>query len=344
MDMIQTDLLTAEDVARQLKIKKYTVYELIKRGELPSSRVGKQVRVSQADINEYLRASKEQNLSAVGKFQASPVAWPVGIYPFSDTNGHPDSAPQTVPQGAPEAGDPMETYTFASAIICGQDICLDFLADRISATRKAGVLRSYMGSYNGLCALYLGKVSMTAAHLWDGETDTYNYPYIRALLPGVPAGALRLAGRRQGLYVKKGNPLNIRDWRDLARPDVTIVNREKGCGTRVLLDQKLTRLGIRASDIQGYRRESTSHLACASTVAKGGADAGCGCEQGVRNIPGVEFIPLQLEWYDLVFRLSDRDTPAIREISSYVVSPEFALSLEIMGGYDLSQTGRYTEL
>ena len=123
-----------------------------------------------------------------------------------------------------------------------------------------------------------------------------------------------------------------------------MINREKGCGTRILLDQKLAQAAYpRTYDIPGYGRESASHLVCAGTVAKGGADVGCGAENAARNIPGVDFIPLQLEWYDLVFRISDRHTHAIREIMSYVPSEEFKMNLEMMGGYDLSQTGRYVE-
>jgi putative molybdopterin biosynthesis protein len=184
---------------------------------------------------------------------------------------------------------------------------------------------------------------MSASHLWDAETDTYNYPYIPRILPGLPVGTFRLGGRMQGLYIKKGNPLHIRGWEDFDRPEITMINRERGSGTRILLDQKLARLGIHVGEIQGYNREATSHLACSSFVAKGGAEVGCGCEQGAGRVGGVEFIPLQMEWYDFVFRLSDRNTPAVRTISSYVASEEFKRDLEIMGGYELSQTGTYKE-
>jgi putative molybdopterin biosynthesis protein len=205
------------------------------------------------------------------------------------------------------------------------------------------VFRSYTGCYNSLIALYNGTVTMAASHLWDSETDTYNYPFIRHLLPGMPVGVFRLAGRKQGLYVKKGNPLKFRDWTDLARPEITMINRERGCGTRILLDQKLKALGINAENIRGYGRESTSHMACASIVAKGGADTGCGCERGAENIAGADFIPLQHEWYDMVFRLQDRDSPALKALIAYISKNEFKQDLELMGGYDLSQTGSYAE-
>jgi putative molybdopterin biosynthesis protein len=184
---------------------------------------------------------------------------------------------------------------------------------------------------------------MSAVHLWDAETDTYNYPFIRRLLPGLPVGVFRLGGRMQGFYVRKGNPLNIQGWKDFSRPELTMINRERGSGTRIFLDQKLVQLGIKAAGIQGYTREANSHMACAGIVAKGGAEVGCGCERGIEGAAGIEFVPLQMEWYDFVFRLADRNTSAIRIISSYISSDEFKRDLSIMGGYDLSQTGRYEE-
>lgn len=316
---MEVTLLTAADVAKQLKIKKYTVYELIKRKELPSSKVGKQVRVSQADINLYLESRKTGSLPPM----------------------------KTRKEDSPEDEAPLDQYVpekdQSPIIMCGQDICLELLVSRIASVKNLQILRSYMGSYNGLYAFYNGRVSMAAAHLWDRETNTYNYPFIRHLLPGLPVGALRIAGRTQGFYVQKGNPLEIQDWRDLSRSDIAMINREKGCGTRILLDQKLSQLGIDPPAIRGYRREYTSHLACAALVARGGADLGCGCEQAAEEIPGVDFIPLQLEWYDLIFRLSDQHSPVIQEIISYVSSAEFKQDLEMMGKYDLSQTGRYEQ-
>jgi putative molybdopterin biosynthesis protein len=329
---MESPLLTAEDVAQQLRIKKYTVYELIKRGELPSSRVGRQVRVAQEDIDRYLRAGRTGPLFT-GEKPRGPRAEGEGVEGTGATGPGPVPALFQVP---PES-------TEAPIILCGQDACLDLLVSRLSGLGLGPALRSYTGCYNGLIALYNGRVTMAASHLWDSETDSYNYPFIRRLLPGLPVGVFRLAGRMQGFYVHKGNPLKIRDWQDLARPGLTMINRERGCGTRILLDQKLRLLGINAKTIQGYTRESTSHMACASTVARGGADIGCGCERGAEHIAAADFIPLQLEWYDFVFRQEDRDKPALKALISYIAGDEFKQDLALMGGYDLSRTGNYAE-
>jgi putative molybdopterin biosynthesis protein len=333
---MESPLLTAEDVAQQLRIKKYTVYELIKRGDLPSSRVGKQVRVSQADIDRYLRAGRTGPLSDAEEPKGSLAG-------REGEHGARGGPPVGIPGAGPAFFRELRDHTESPVIICGQDTCLDLLVSRLSSLGLGPALRSYAGCYNGLIALYHGAVTTAASHLWDSETDSYNYPFIRRLLPGTAVGVFRMAGRMQGFYVKKGNPLKIQDWKDLVRPDISMINRERGCGTRILLDQKLKLLGLDPTAIRGYSRESTSHMACAGMVAKGGADLGCGCERGAENIAGADFIPLQLEWYDLVFRLQDRDRPAIKALVSYLSESEFKQDLALMGGYDLSQTGNYVE-
>jgi putative molybdopterin biosynthesis protein len=327
-----SNLLTAEDVAEQLRIKKYTVYEIIKRGELPSSKVGKQLRVSQADLDVYLETRKTGALPPKDGAD-DPAAWP------GEARGTAIAPPGT---RAEREGNAFQENGHFPTIICGQDACLELLVAKLSGAGEL-VLRSYMGCYNALIALYNGRLNMAASHLWDRETNSYNYPFIRRLLPGLSVGVLRLAGRTQGFYVKKGNPLKISAWQDLAREDILIVNREKGCGTRILFDEQLQTLGIDAAKIRGYTRETTSHRACAGIVAKGGADIGIGCERGMEDVPGLEFVPLQREWYDLVFPLAERHTAAVKIIRSYVGGAEFRQDLEMMGGYDCSQTGRYEE-
>jgi len=304
---MQKTLLNAEEIAEILRIKKSTVYEMVKRGELPHTKVGKQIRVTEDDINRFV------------------------------DNNKPPSPPEPQIQSVREI---RESGQSGNVVVCGQDICLDLVISRLSSVCGISALRSYTGSYNSLRALYEGKVTISAAHLWDSETDTYNYPYIPHLLPGLPVGVLRLAGRTQGLYVQKGNPKNIKNWNDFANPEIIMINRERGCGTRVLFDQKMLRLGIDPNTINGYTRESSSHLAVASTVARGGADVGCGCKLSVGNI---DFIPLQLEWYDIVFPLSLKNTGAVRELFEYVKSDDFKSDMRTVGEYDLSQTGNYME-
>ena len=202
--------LTPREVADILKIAKNTVYELIKRGELPAYRVGRNFRIDLKDVEAYKQQGKKVEVLAATS--AEPVvSLPTGTQYLNE------SIP--VSQGI---------------VICGQDVMLDILARHLEHhAPEYRAFRDNAGSFSGLAALYQGRAHLSAIHLWDGDTGVYNIPYVRRLLPGIPTIIVHLACRMQGFYVAEGNPKNIRDWSDLTRPDVTFVNREKGCGTRV---------------------------------------------------------------------------------------------------------------
>lgn len=313
--MSDNSALTPQEVADILKIAKNTVYELIKRGELNAYRVGKKVRVDAKDVDEYKNRTKSiksdrQSGSNQDKARANPLLYE----------------------------EPPRNSGF---VICGQDILLDILS-RYLQLHPNGVqaLRSYIGSYNGLYALYQGNVQMATAHLWDGDTGQYNVPFVRRMLPGVPAVIIHLACRLQGFYVAKGNPKGVKGWEDLKRKDITIINREKGSGTRVLLDEHLRKLGIPSRSIKGYDRESTSHLAIASTVARGGADIGIGNEKSGLQVKGIDFIPLQTERYELVIKKEDFEKAPFQAVLEILRSREFKMELEGIGGYDLTEIGK----
>lgn len=301
------DLLTAQEAADYLKLKKATVYEMIKRGELPSVKLGKQLRISRT-VLEALAGTAQKREER---------------------------------QAKPELDRPRN-----SVVLCGQDGSLDLIANAVTAQagNSSVVLRSHAGSYNSLNMLYQGKVDLATAHLWDEESQSYNLPYIKKLLPGLEVRVIRLFGRQMGLYVPNGNPKEITGLDALRRRDVRLVNREKGSGTRIFLDEKRKALGIPRSQVLGYDYEQTTHLSVAGAVARGEGDLGLGAEAAARQIMGVDFLPLQREWYDLVFLRDREGEKPFRAIADYVCSPDFRLDLSQTGEYDLSQTGRVFEL
>lgn len=306
--------LTPQEVAGLLKISKNTVYELIKRGDLNGYRVGKKMRVDEDDVEAY----KDKTRSI------STLHVPVQESPLIDFDG-----------------PPLTEETSPGFVICGQDILLDMLARKLEEqTCRLRVLRSYLGSYNGLFALYRGDVQVATAHLWDAATDSYNLPYVKHMLPGMPADVFRLAKRIEGFYVAKGNPKGIHGWEDLKRHDLTIVNREKGSGARVLLDEHLKLLKKSGRELPGYERECTSHIMSASTVARGGADFGIGIEKAGMQVDNIEFIPLQQECFDLVIKKEDLSKPIFQSMIEIIRSSEFASELHAVGGYDVSEIGR----
>lgn len=296
--------LTPLEVAEILKISKNTVYELIKRGELNGYKVGKKVRIDRLDVEEYKNSTKNTK-AKTAVISNNEAAYSSGF------------------------------------IISGQDIMLDIMVRHLERSYNGfHALRSYEGSYNGLYKLYQGKVQIATAHLWDGDTGKYNVPYVKRMLPGVPAVVVHLAKRMQGFYIAKGNPKNIKGWEDLKRSDITIINREKGSGTRVLLDEYLRKLNISTSSIKGYDRECSSHLGIASAVSRGEADIGLGNEKSSLQVTDIDFIPLQQEKYELVIKKEDILKPDYQAVLQIINSEEFKREIEGIGGYDLSDMGK----
>jgi putative molybdopterin biosynthesis protein len=312
--------MTPEEVANILKIAKNTVYEMIKRGELPAYRIGRKFRIDLQDVEAY----KEQGKKVELQLPCNPAAL---------SSGPPLHAKATVP------GEPATTAQ--SLVICGQDVLLDILTRHLERHASGTpAFRSYVGSFSGLSALYQGKAHMTAVHLWDGDTGSYNVPFVRRLLPGIPTVIVHLARRMQGFYVIRGNPKNIKGWQDLTRPDVRLINREKGSGTRVLLDEQIRLLEMDRRLIHGYEQEESSHLGVASTVARGEADVGLGNEKASLQVRGLDFVPLHQERYELVIKKEDMEKPPFRAVLDILQSDDFKKELRGLGDYDLSETGR----
>lgn len=315
--MNEDSSLTPEEVASTLKIAKNTVYELIKRGELAAYRVGRKIRVDQKDVEAYKKQGK--------KLESLATA--------------PAVAAHTLLTTAPDIEEPASNLQ--KLVICGQDVLLDILVRHLERhPNGVSALRNQVGSFNGLLALYQGKVHMTAVHLWAGEKDLYNIPYVRRLLPGIPTLIVHLACRMQGFYVAKGNPKEIKSWQDLTRSGIRFINREKGCGTRVLLNEKFRLLGLDSRQVNGYEKEELSHLAVASAVARGEADVGLGIEKVSLQTRGIDFIPLQKERYELVMKKEDLDKPPFQAVLEIIQSQEFKNELLGLGDYDLTETGR----
>ena len=215
---------------------------------------------------------------------------------------------------------------------------LDILANHLAA---AGIraLRSYQSGYQELVELYLGRVHAAAIHLWDGSADSYNLPFVKRLVPGTPVVVLHLATRAQGLLVKKRNPLGLSKWSDLVRRPVVLANREKGSGSRVLLDEHLRLLEAEPHAIKGYEREIVSELAQGTLIAHGGADVGIGTRRVFEQIGGLDYRPLQTERLALVIAKTPATEPVIRAVRELLANETFARDLAALSGYDFAQMG-----
>ena len=189
-----------------------------------------------------------------------------------------------------------------------------------------------MGSLAGLVALRRGEAHLAGAHLLDPETGEYNIPYVRRYLPGQEVVLVTLVHREQGLMVPKGNPKGIRGLEDLTREDVRFINRQRGSGTRILLDYHLQRLGIAPEQVQGYADEEYTHLAVAAAVASGRADCGLGIAAAAHAL-GLDFIPLFTERYELVVPADLYESDLLRPLWDVLQDADFRKQVAGLPGY-----------
>ncbi|RLB42562.1 MAG: molybdopterin biosynthesis protein [Deltaproteobacteria bacterium] len=231
--------------------------------------------------------------------------------------------------------DLLNTVVF----IGSHDMTIDIIADEIRGLGKGiRISSSNVGSLGGLLALRKRTCHLCGSHLLDTQTGEYNLSYIRKYLKGLPVAVFHLVKRQQGLIVAKGNPKRIQGLEDLAREDVSFVNRQPGSGTRVLLDFKLEQAGIDPRGIRGYDHEEFTHMAVAVDVVSGAADCGMGIYAAAKALD-LDFIPIESEQYDLVIPLELLDQPNIQAVLERVRSEPFRKRVKSLGGYDPSKSG-----
>lgn len=225
--------------------------------------------------------------------------------------------------------------------IGSHDNTLDILANVLKKRYpELSFSSAHVGSMAGLISLKRGEAHIAPTHLLDEETDQYNVPFIKRLMPEKKIVLLNLVYRIQGLVVKKGNPKGIRGFSDLQRDDVTFINRQRGAGTRLLLDKHLREMGIEPKSVKGYDREEYTHMAVASAVLTGIADTGLAIAASA-NALGLDFIPLVEERYDFAILEGFIETEKIQALLRVIRDDkEFRESVLKLGGYDIRDMGK----
>jgi molybdate-binding protein/DNA-binding transcriptional regulator YhcF (GntR family) len=220
------------------------------------------------------------------------------------------------------------------------DLALTWLASHFPEIAPGYTLQlSFSGSLGGLIALAEGKADLAGSHLWDEESDCYNQPFIRRLLPGKRVATITLAYRRLGLILPCGNPRNIQNLADLAQPGLRFINRQSGSGTRVWLDLALRKLDVDTSRIAGYGIEKMTHSAVAQAVAENVADVGIGLE-GAAISYGLDFLFLIHDRYDLVVSETVMESAPIKALVDWLNQPSTRQVIENLGGYEAGSTGQ----
>ena len=306
--MAQNKSLSTQEVADILHVSKSTIYDLIKKGEIHSYKIGRKVRFTQDDVDAYIARSRHEHSTR-----------PVKNIDTHSTLLTPEKEEQ--PQ----------------LIISGQDVVLDILANYL---QQAGVntARTYLNSFEGLLSLYQDNIHVAACHLFDGFD--YNASYVRSLMPGIPAVLVNVSYRTQGFYVQKGNPKGIKGWSDLGREDITVLNRRVGSSARILMDTQLKRLGIAPARVKGYDKIMKSHLTMAAAVAAGEADLAIGTERISRQIEDLDFIPLLEERFDLVIKKELLHTEPVQKLMKILKDPAFRSEIAHFSGNDYRDLGK----
>ena len=306
--MKQNKSLSTQEVADILHVSKSTIYDLIRRGEIHSYKIGRKVRFTQDDVDAYIARSRHEHSTM-----------PIKKVDTHSTLLTPDIS------------------TEPDLILAGQDVVLDILANYL---QELGIntARTYLSSFEGLLSLYQDNIQVAACHLYDG--NEHNVPFVRSLMPGVPAVLINISYRTQGFYVQKGNPKGITGWGDLGREDISVLNRRPGSSARILLDIHMKKLGISASKVNGYGKVMKSHLTMAAAIASGEADAAIGTERISRQMEDIDFIPLLEERYDLVIKKEMMKTAQVQKLLQVLKDPVFQKEVARFSGNDYRDMGK----
>ncbi len=309
------ETLRVEDVMRILHLSRNTVYKLAREGELPSFRVGRQLRFRGEDVRDRL----------VGGAAVETTALSEGSEPSV---------------GGADPVDGLPSWAHGSLLLGGADVAADLVAGYLAGF-GVKTLGTHANAYLSLARMYLGTCHATTVDLWAEADAAYNTPYVRRLLPGVPAIAFRLYKRRVGLAVERGNPRGLASWADLLGEGVRLANREPGSGMRVLLDEKLKYLEANGAQIAGYDRPVASEFAQALLVARGLANVAVTAEKPSRQIKGLDFVALQDEAVDFVIVKTPQTAPLIKAVCSLLRTDAFRSEFD-PALYDTALMGEVT--
>ncbi|MEO5887638.1 MAG: molybdopterin biosynthesis protein [Anaerolineales bacterium] len=296
--------------------------------------------VSPAGDDDYVRVV----LGRVGdKLLAAPLSRGAGVI----TSLVQADGLALIPSGTQgiEAGEKIQVHSYRSRAeiektilaIGSHDLTLDLMAQSL-AEHNRRLASANVGSQGGLIALRRGEAHLAGSHLLDVETGEYNISYIRQYMPNIPVKVIALVGRQQGLILRSGNPRGIKSLEDLARPNVQFVNRQRGAGTRVLLDYHLKKIAVHPNSIVGYSQEEYTHLGVAAAVASGRADCGLGIAAAAQALD-LDFIPLFNERYDLVIPKAHAGSDLLAPLFGLLADPDFRKAVSQLTGYDVSVMG-----
>lgn len=296
------EMMSTKEVARYLGVHEKQVYALVKSKRIPSTRVTGKWVFPKKLIDEWIEEHAKQGLEKARE------------------------------KSAPMGG---------ALLACGSnDPILDMLQTYLKKTYPEFlILSANTGSTEGLKALNSGYTDLAWSHLLDPKSGQYNIPFLPTYLPDVKAVVVNLFHRELGLIMAPRNPFNIKGFEDLSKKGVRLVNRQKGSGTRVLLDHHLKQLKIPPSKIEGYDEEVYTHFEVGLSILSKEADVGI-ATIAVAKLLGLPFIPIAKESFDMILEQKTFFNKGIQAFIETLNSKEFRQRVEPIGAYDFKDSGK----
>ena len=296
------EMMSTKEVAKYLSIHEKQVYALIKSKKIPSTRV-------------------------TGKW----------VFPKKLIDDWIDSSAKSGLEQARQKSRRIEGALLASG---SNDPILDMLQTYMKKSYpQFYVFSANTGSTDGLKALNMGYTDIAWSHLFDPKSGEYNIPFLSTYLSNVKPVVINLFYRDLGFIVAPPNPFHIRGFEDLTQKRIKFINRQKGSGTRVLLDHHLKRLQIPPSKINGYGREVYTHFEVGLSILSKEADVGMATIV-VSKLLGLPFIPITQESFDMLLDQSTFFEKGVQAFIDILNSKEFRNRVERLGSYDFKSSGK----
>jgi len=296
------EIMSTKEVAKYLGVHEKQVYALIKSKRIPSTRV-------------------------TGKW----------VFPKKLVDDWIDSSAKSGLEQARQKSKRIEGAFLASG---SNDPILDMLHTYMRKSYpEFYIFSANTGSTDGLKALNMGYTDMAWSHLLDPKSGQYNVPFLSGFLPNVKPVVVNLFRRDLGFVVSPKNPLHLNGFEDLIQKRVRFINRQKGSGTRVLLDHHLKRLRISPSKVNGYEKEVYTHFEVGLSILSKEADVGI-ATVAVSKLLGLAFIPITQECFDMILDQSTFFEKGIQAFIEILNSQEFRNRVERLGSYDFKDSGK----
>jgi molybdate-binding protein/DNA-binding XRE family transcriptional regulator len=351
--------IAASDLAQRVNVSRQTIYAIEAGSYVPNTEVALRLAHElEVTVDELFTleesAQKPESLAAEVLSGSAPtkgqpvrvcqvgsrwVSVPVSASPYymPEADGIIERAAKTT-RRADLVVFAKDDVSEKRLVLAGCDPAANLLAHMVEKIAGIEIIPAAASSKLGLSWLKEGRVHIAGSHLEDPRIGEFNLPYLRKEFPDKDFSVVTFAHWEEGLVVAAGNPKNIGKIEDLARKTVRFVNREPGSGSRALADRLIARAAMNAGAVQGYDRVVYGHLAAAYCVMSLEADA-CLATRSAAQTFGLDFIPLHSERYDLVLRKKSMTLPAIQTFLDVLQRATLRRKLEVLAGYDTSETG-----